>query len=151
MKRFADPISGSLKRRCSFCGMENSRLEPAILYYYGSQAHVPPMNPFNRAQIFDVLLTCMCCSGIAQSPPSPYELHSVSPSASYSQCYCSSEEHGLCGWEQGLGQAELGKRLMVRVQRKWDVRAVLTKHAANFKRGDRPISTDGLRKVRTGS
>jgi hypothetical protein len=85
-----------------------------------------------RAQIFEALLTRVCCSGIAQSLPSSYDLHSGSPSASYSQCYYSSEEHGLYGWEQGLEQAELGRRPMVRFQRKRDVMQCSNKACSQF-------------------
>ena len=52
-------------------------------------------------------------SGTAPSLRSSSDHHSASPSVSFSQSCCLSEEHGLCGWALVLALEEPGKKLMV--------------------------------------
>lgn len=94
-------------------------------------------------------LTCEN-SGIERSLRSLFVPDSVSLSVLYSQYCYSNEEHGQCGLVQVLVQEGLGKRLMVsNTFAAVIVNLFLIIFIANFKRGDRPLSTEGLRKVRT--
>ncbi|KIV97170.1 hypothetical protein PV10_00952 [Exophiala mesophila] len=52
-------------------------------------------------------------SGTAPSLRSSSDHHSASPSVSFSQSCCLSEERGLCGWALVLALEEPGKKLMV--------------------------------------
>jgi len=87
-------------------------------------------------------------SGTAPYLLSSSGLPSDSPSALYFQSSYSSEEHGQSGSEQVSVREEPGKKLMV-CPKYCKESGMLTFQIANFKAGNRPLSTDGLRKVRT--